>query len=110
MPHYEDGTEAKVGDLVFGKSHSSGSEPVAGYVVSITPGAGSCNMHIATLRPCAYNVNGVLLSAGAGSSSGERYNFTDSVEIANCDAFRLLHRKAEATPHGSPEPIAAATT
>lgn len=42
MPHYADGTEAKVGDHVFGKLYNT--EGVrAGTIISITPGAESCN-------------------------------------------------------------------
>ena len=42
MPHYADGTEAKVGDQVTGKlSNSEGVK--AGVIISITPGHESCN-------------------------------------------------------------------
>jgi hypothetical protein len=43
MPHYADGKEAKVGDQVVGKLYNSGAEPKAGVIISITPGAESCN-------------------------------------------------------------------
>lgn len=43
MPHYKDGSEAKVGDQVVGKLYNSGPEPKAGVIISITPGAESCN-------------------------------------------------------------------
>lgn len=43
MPHYKDGTVAKVGDQVTGRLYNSGPEPKAGVIVSITPGADSCN-------------------------------------------------------------------
>lgn len=43
MPHYKDGSEAKVGDQVVGTLYNSGSEPKAGVIISITPGAESCN-------------------------------------------------------------------
>lgn len=43
MPHYADGTEASVGDHVFGVLYNSGPSPKAGVIVSITPGAESCN-------------------------------------------------------------------
>lgn len=43
MPHYADGSEAKVGDQVVGKLYNSGPEPKAGVIISITPGAESCN-------------------------------------------------------------------
>lgn len=46
MPHYADGTEAKVGDHVIAPVFNSG-HVVAGTIVSITPGAESCNAMIA---------------------------------------------------------------
>lgn len=42
MPHYADGTECKVGDQVIAPVFNSGG-PKAGVVISITPGAESCN-------------------------------------------------------------------
>ncbi|HXU60897.1 MAG TPA: hypothetical protein VN962_04305 [Polyangia bacterium] len=42
MPHYADGTEAKVGDQVVGKLYNTEGKR-AGTIVSITPGADSCN-------------------------------------------------------------------
>lgn len=99
MPHYPDGTEAKIGDLVFGTSNS-GKDPVAGYVVSISPGATTCNMHVATIRPLAAGTYfyGVLMNYGP--SGEDRQNFYPSVEIANCSDFSLLHR-----PGGMPNDL-----
>lgn len=45
MPHYADGTEAKVGDQVTGKLYNSEGIK-AGVIVSITPGAESCNAQV----------------------------------------------------------------
>lgn len=42
MPHYADGTEAKVGDQVHGHLANTPGE-VAGVIVSITPGSEACN-------------------------------------------------------------------
>lgn len=42
MPHYADGTEAKVGDQVIAPVFNSGDSK-AGVIISITPGAESCN-------------------------------------------------------------------
>jgi hypothetical protein len=45
MPHYADGTEAKVGDQVTGTlANSKGIR--AGTIVSITPGVESCNAKV----------------------------------------------------------------
>lgn len=46
MPHYKDGTEAMVGDLVKGKPYNTARE-VVGEIVQITPGAESCNCVVA---------------------------------------------------------------
>lgn len=46
MPHYKDGSEAKVGDLVKGLSYD-GTE-IRGEVVDIFPGCDTCNMSIVT--------------------------------------------------------------
>jgi hypothetical protein len=42
MPYYKDGTEAKVGDQVFGKLYNTPGVR-AGTIISITPGVESCN-------------------------------------------------------------------
>jgi len=42
MPHYKDGTEANVGDMVFGKLYNTDGIQ-AGTLISITPGVESCN-------------------------------------------------------------------
>ena len=45
MPHYADGTEAKVGDQVVGKLYNTEGKR-AGTIISITPGAESCNVQV----------------------------------------------------------------
>lgn len=45
MPHYKDGTEARVGDFVFGKPYNT-DHVVAGTIISITPGVESCNCQV----------------------------------------------------------------
>lgn len=42
MPHYKDGTEARVGDQVAGKLYNTPGVR-AGTIISITPGVESCN-------------------------------------------------------------------
>jgi len=46
MPHYKDGTEAKVGDIVRGKPYNTPHE-IVGEIISITPGVESCNCVVA---------------------------------------------------------------
>ncbi len=42
MPHYTDGTQAKVGDQVIGKLYNTAGAR-AGTIISITPGVETCN-------------------------------------------------------------------
>ncbi len=49
MPHYADGNEAKVGDYVVGQLYNTPGT-VAGTIVSITPGADSCNAKVQYTR------------------------------------------------------------
>ena len=52
MPHYRDGTEAKVGDVVKGVGYNlknaDGTRRVfVGTVVGVTPGSAACNIQVA---------------------------------------------------------------
>lgn len=49
MPHYKDGTEAKVGDVVKGKGYNIPHE-IIGTVVSIQPNADACNLRVAVAK------------------------------------------------------------
>lgn len=48
MPHYSDGTEAKIGDQVYGKMYNTLGVR-AGTIISITPGSESCNAMVGFL-------------------------------------------------------------
>lgn len=50
MPHYKDGTEAKIGDQVVGKLYNTLGVR-AGTIVSITPGMDTCNAMVAYIEP-----------------------------------------------------------
>lgn len=50
MPHYKDGTEARIGDQVTGKLYNSPGIR-SGTIISITPGADSCNAQVAFMEP-----------------------------------------------------------
>lgn len=50
MAHYKDGKAAALGDIVRGRGYNLPYD-VQGVVVGITPGAGSCDIHVAFLRP-----------------------------------------------------------
>lgn len=79
MPHYSDGTEAKAGDVVAGKTYNIGY-PITGVVVGITPGADTCNCRIATA---------VDTGAAYGSQIPVAGILIDHGEVK---AFRLLSR------------------
>lgn len=54
MPHYKDGTEAKIGDVVKGKGYNvkdkdGNLKEIYGIVVGVTPSAVSCNIKVAHL-------------------------------------------------------------
>ena len=51
MPHYKDGTPAKVGDIVVGKGYNQKDDSgelatIAAIVVGISPGSDSCNVSL----------------------------------------------------------------
>lgn len=48
--HYKDGTEAHLGDIARGRGYNL-KHDVQGVVVGLTPGVGSCDIHVATLIP-----------------------------------------------------------
>jgi len=55
MPHYKDGTPAKVGDVVRGKGYNvKGPDgklaEIIGQVLSVTPGAENCNIQLAYFK------------------------------------------------------------
>ncbi len=53
MPHYKDGTEAKVGDQVIGKLFNTDGIR-AGTIISITPGSESCNAQVQFTEAAMY--------------------------------------------------------
>jgi hypothetical protein len=94
MPHYADGSEAKVGDQVTGKLYNSGSEPKAGTIISITPGVESCNAMV---------------------QFTELVPLEEGVELAHAPKPRLAHaqvppRESKAEAHGSSGPRVALFT
>jgi acyl-[acyl carrier protein]--UDP-N-acetylglucosamine O-acyltransferase len=46
MPHYSDGTEARIGDLVKGTGYNIKRE-IVGKVIQVTAGTDSCNLAVA---------------------------------------------------------------
>lgn len=55
MPHYADGTQARVGDVVKGKGYSlrdadGNLREIVGSVVGIVPESGSCNIRLLVME------------------------------------------------------------
>src|SRR5690348_13217125 len=91
MPHYADGSEAKVGDQVTGKLYNT--EGIrAGTIISITPGAESCNAQVQFTEA-------VPLEAGPGGEDPK------PPRMALRDANQLpLRRTVRGEQHGSSGP------
>lgn len=59
MPHYADGTEAKIGDQVTGKLYNTVGV-VAGTIVSITPAQDNCNAMVQFTKVAPLDSSGAL--------------------------------------------------
>jgi len=94
MAHYKDGTPARLGDLVKGRGYNLPYD-VQGIVSGLTPGAGSCDIHIACLKPhtplgTVRTVHPVLAE-----------------EHGTCAAFELVYRDPALTVTVEDEELAA---
>ena len=78
MAHYKDGTAAHLGDIARGRGYNLGYD-VQGVVVGITPGAGACDIHIATLRT----------AQPVGTQTAPYPTIYE--EHGTCAAFELVH-------------------
>lgn len=107
MPHYKDGTEATIGDVVRGKGYNVLHE-IVGKVVGITPGSASCNIQVAHVVTVPiegghaypnyqlFTKTGVI---GCGSNGGAPSSDSDKIhligayvnlEYGQCDAFEKI--------------------
>ena len=77
MPHYKDGKEAHLGDMVQGRGYNLPHD-VTGVVVGLTPGAGSCDIHVATVR------------AAKGTGTDVAVYPVVYEEHGTCSAFEML--------------------
>lgn len=69
MPHYRDGQEAQIGDLVVGTSYNRDHRTVVGQVTSVTLGQESCNLRVAFVSPLDIStsygmVSGTVIQVG----------------------------------------------
>lgn len=91
MPHYADGTEAKVGDQVFGKLYNTPGVR-AGTIISITPGVESCNAMVGFL-------DAVAVGGGYAGSTPRMAVFED--EPGQTGTKRSRQRVVKSEAHGS---------
>lgn len=90
MPHYKDGTEAKVGDVVKGKGYNVPHE-IIGKLVHITPGDTACNVVVAHVGKDS-PVYGQLIDGEFRLNKNTTGRVDASYEYGQADAFELLHR------------------
>lgn len=93
MPHYKDGTVAKVGDQVFGKLYNTPGVR-AGTIISITPGVESCNAMV-----------GFLMTVPLVTTGGEDQTSTPPrMSVAASDGLPKPPRRTRTEQHGSAGP------
>ena len=102
MPHYRDGTEAKVGDLVSGKSYNRNGKVITGTVISITKGSESCNCRVAFVEEIDMekvygHISASVSSVGVSGEPLRRAFFTVAEDYGETRAFDLIARPEEAT-------------
>lgn len=87
MPHYQDGTEAKPGDIASGKTHSSNGRVVQGVVVRVIASE-SCNLVLAHAAPRHIaNLTPGLVIEGTEKVAALVYDYADTKD---CE---LIHRQ-----------------
>lgn len=106
MPHYRDGTAAKVGDVVRGKGYNvrdkaGNLKEIVGTVVGVTPGSDTCNIQVAHVvteplaaMPSSYffrQQENVVIGCGPeGGTAGPQIAARVSLEYGQCDAFEKI--------------------
>lgn len=109
MPHYKDGTEAKVGDVVKGKGYNvkdalGNLKEFIGTVVGITPGSESCNIQVAYVVTSEVETDfanwswlhdnfvqkGVIGCGAKGGQDKKRVMARVSLEYGQCDHFEKI--------------------
>lgn len=109
MPHYSDGTEARIGDLVVGKPYNT-PRVVAGVVMSVTPKAESCNLQVAFTDEVEIDKHyGALAAVPAQKGfvgDQTRVWLAPKTDYGETKAFTLIHR--EGMEHVGGDPVAEA--
>lgn len=94
MPHYKDGTEAKVGDHVVGQPYNT-RHKVAGTIISITPGVDSCNCQVSFIQAVKANELAQMYSLSYHGGDGV------VIRMARTDNGKPIHRVYKGEDHGS---------
>lgn len=98
MPHYKDGKEARVGDLVKGVTYNRKGAVLVGTVLSVSAGTESCNCMVAfcTLRPLPAAPESVAWHDVSKHPtvfvSGGQTMLVPDYDYGETRAFELLHR------------------
>ena len=96
MPHYEDGTQAKNGDLVIGKTYNLHGRTIVGTVLEIIPGSDSCNVRVAfadvLTRPDARVGDCGIVYGSSHMLDHPRMVIKPAYDYGETKAFKLLAR------------------
>lgn len=92
MPHYKDGTEAKLGDVVKGRGYNVRHE-ITGVLVGLTPGTTTCNVKILTVTRSEYTKVAQVVHFKDGKAEPiENYplEISPTLEYGQADAFEKI--------------------
>lgn len=93
MPHYKDGTEAKLGDVIKGTPYNTPHE-VIGVVTGITPNSEACNLRVAFARPATVRHHARMIAVM--DTWGVPPVLVDlDTDYGETRAFELVHRHPE---------------
>jgi hypothetical protein len=91
--HYKNGREAKVGDLVVGKTYNTSGKTISGTLISLTPGPDSCSCEVGYLVVQAVELreaNPVRVAGGQQhGNGGDRVSVGFRSDYSECK--NLLH-------------------
>ena len=96
MPHYADGFEAQIDDIVV---CDRPGEAYFGQVVEIFPNCSACNMKLLALG--RVNTDGHVHHDGATvykDATGKLHVFVTALQTETIGSFRLIHRKSDPAP------------
>lgn len=102
MPHYKDGTEAKVGDLVKGTTYNRNDRVIVGTVMEVVPDSEAYNLRVAfvSLERLLPARAIELLERSAftqtfRTSDGDVFLIEPDYDYGETRAFELVHRDGD---------------